>query len=144
MNLPRVAGWIIDFRTADAIFSSGSNARINHCVGLCESGQLFACHCEITHFKGVRLLKASFIDDQNCICTPDNDILGRCNGIANGGLGRKRLVGNDAAVFMTATPASMGFGVISNHRSPVFTTVFDLCNHYGIPVLSADEYFARV
>jgi transposase len=29
----------------------------------------------------------------------------------------------------------------SNHRSPVFATVYDFACTYGVPVFSADEYF---
>jgi hypothetical protein len=44
-------------------------------------------------------------------------------------------------LFLTATAAENNFGVISDHRSISFTTVFDLCNQFGVPVMSANEYF---
>lgn len=141
MTLPILPGWLIDFRTAREIFSSGSNERISHCVGLCGSGQLQICHCEEQEFKGVSQLKSAFIDEQNCIVVPDDDILERCLGISAGRLGSNILTGNNAAVFITAIAASRGYGVISNHRSISFSTAYDLCKLYGIPVYSADKYF---
>jgi hypothetical protein len=45
---------------------------------------------------------------------------------------------------LTAMAACSDFGVISDHRSPIFSTVFDLCKHFGIPTFSADEYFAEL
>jgi hypothetical protein len=141
MPLPLVEGWLIDFRTARTIFVSGNNQWISHCVGLCEEGRLHFCHCERELFKDMPILKATFLDNQNCTWEPDEDVFQRCVPIGASPAGQNRLMGNEAAVFLTAIAASRNFGVISDHRSPVFTTVYDLCNTYGVPVLSAAEYF---
>jgi hypothetical protein len=104
-------------------------------------GCSLSCHCEANHFKKIPILKAAFFDNQNCEYTPDEDILRRCIGIANSPLAKKRLEGNEAAIFIPAIAASKNQGVISDHRSVIFMTTFDLCIHFGIPILSADEYF---
>lgn len=143
MTLPVVEGWMIDFRTAEAIFASGSNVRIGHCVSLCASGRLLTCHCEAPLFKNNAALKRSFID-QDRVIVPDDDVMQRCISIAGLPLAKSRLGGNQSAIFITAMAAANGFGVISDHRSPVFTTVYDLCDHFGIPIFSADEYFSEL
>jgi len=144
MALPKVSGWIIDFRTARQIFDSGSNLRINHCVELCGNGDLFACHCEENAFNGHAGLKAAFIDGVDCIAIPNEDVMERCIAISNTPFKKKRLIGAEAPLFITAYAASNKFGVISDYRSPAFMTVYDLCLHYGVPVLSADDYFAQI
>lgn len=141
MALPQVNGWLIDFRTAEEIFASGSNVRIGHCVQLCIQGQLRCCHCDKNSFKDVPALKAAFLVDQDRVVIPDDDILKRSLAISHTPVGSKRLQGNESAVFLTAIAASGGYGVISNHRSPIVSTVYDLCTHFGIPVYSAEEYF---
>jgi hypothetical protein len=65
----------------------------------------------------------------------------RCATVSANPLDKQPLAGNDAAIFLTATALSKNFGVISNHRSPVFATVYDLCMIYGVPIFSADGYF---
>lgn len=144
MALPPVQGWMIDFRTAIAIFESGSNERIAHCVERCENHTLHICHCEEDQFKASDLLKGPFIVDQCCVHEPDDDIFKRCITISQSPNGKPRLTGNEAAVFITATALSKNYGVISNHRSTVFATVYDLCCTYGVPILSADEYFGAL
>jgi hypothetical protein len=143
MTLPIVSGWVIDFRTARAIFSSGSNERISHCVDLCNAKRLFLCHCDEPQFKEVPALKAAFLDGAKCVVVPDDDILTRCVNIAETPVADKKLlVGNDAAIFITAIAASKNYGVISDPRSALYNTVFDIGNFFGLPVLSANEYFS--
>lgn len=142
MTSPAVTGWIIDYMTAQAIFESGSNVRIDACIKMCEDGALHICHCEEKLFKGHTSLCDPFLKDQNCIHYPDADIRKQCLNIANSPKSKKLFNGNQSAIFITAVAACNGYGVISNHRSPVFSTVYDLCDHFGIPVYSADEFFA--
>jgi hypothetical protein len=144
MALPGVSGWLIDFRTADVIFSSKSNVRIGHCVDLCNSGELFFCHEEEKLFKGHPALKQAFIDDSDCLRFPDNDVMQKCVSVQSSPICKNLFKGNRLAIILTATAACMNFGVVSDHRSPVFNTVYDLCKHFGIPIFSADEYFAAL
>jgi hypothetical protein len=140
MTLPIVAGWMMDFRTAEDIFASGSNVRIAHCMSLCADGKLFTCHCEAPLFKSNAALKQAFID-HDCVVIPNDDVMQRCIGIAGLPLAKNRIGGNQSAIFITAMAAANSFGVISD---PVFTTVYDLCDHFGIPIFSADEYFSEL
>ncbi|MBR1269440.1 hypothetical protein JQ629_18160 [Bradyrhizobium sp. AUGA SZCCT0222] len=135
---------MIDFRTADSIFSSGSNARIDHCIGLCGSGELFFCHEEEKLFKGAPALKQVFIDDCDCLLFPDQAVMQKCVSVQSNPICKKLFKGNRPAIILTATAACRNFGVISDHRSPVFNTVFDLCKHFGIPTYTADEYFTAL
>jgi hypothetical protein len=144
MTLPSVQGWIIDFRTARAIFESGNNQRISHCVEACSNGHLHCCYYEIDLFKKVPALKPVFADGTNCQLIPDGEIMKHALRVSNSVPAKKMLPGNDAAVFITAFAATHGFGVISDHRGFFFSTVYDLCIHYGIPVLSADDYFNEI
>jgi len=144
MALPAVEGWIIDFRTARAIFTSGSNERINHCVGMCANSQLHIPHCEEKLFKTLPILKAPFIDQQNCILEPDDDIFERCQAIDGHPVRQRLLQGNDAAIYMTAAALERNFGVISDASSHSFSTVRELCDVYGVHNFSADEYFAAL
>jgi hypothetical protein len=145
MSLPPVSGWIIDFITADAIFASGSNVRINHCVDLCKSGALFFCHREEKLFKGAPPLKQAFIDDASCLLFPDHDISKKCLSVQASPICKKMFKGTkEVAIVITATAACKNFGVISDHRSPVFATVYDLCNHFSIPAYTAEEYFDMI
>jgi hypothetical protein len=141
MSLPNVSGWLIDYLTAQAIFESGSNSRINHCIGMCANRLLHICHLEEKFFKNHAILKTPFLADQSCIYHPDREIMQHSANVANNPKCEKLLQGNQAAIVQTAIASSKGLGVISDHRSPVFTTVFDLCSHFGVPVFSADEYF---
>ena len=142
MSLPEVEGWLIDFRTSRTIFSSGNNEWISHCVGLCEAGGLHICHCERQLFRDDPSLRDPFLDSQNCVWEPDEDVFQRCIAIAASGRVPPTLIGNDTAVFLTATAAGNNLGVISDHRSIIFSTVYDLCITYGVPIFSAAEYFA--
>lgn len=141
MTLPPVKGWIIDFRTARAIFGSGSNQRISHCVGLCKTGKLFISHTEEDFFKGDPKLKPVFLDGANCVLTPDDEVMAKCCQIAQSPIARNLVRGNNSAVFISATAAVMDFGVISDHSSVSFATVADICLKYGIPIKTADQYF---
>ena len=141
MALPSVAGWVVDFRTAREIWASGSNVRIDHCVGQCVAGAFHICHCEEPSFKSLPKLRAAFLDDQNCVHVPDADIMDRCIAVSGHPKGQRVIRGNQAALFITAIAAAKNFGVISDHRSTKFATVFDLCVEFGIPVMSADDYF---
>jgi hypothetical protein len=141
MALPGVAGWMIDFRTAEAIFLSKSNERISHCVELCKAGQLLFCHDEEKAFRSSPTLKQTFIDDSACVCFPDNDVMQKCVSVHSNPICKRLFKGNRPAVLLTATAACRNFGVLSDHRSPIFATVYDLCTHFGVPTFSADEYF---
>lgn len=143
MTLPNVEGWVIDFRTAREIFASGSNERISHCIDACGAGRFHVCHCEEKEFKSLPALRAPFIDEHDCLLVPDTDDMSKCLSVSAAPLAKRRAVGDEASVFITGIAASKGYGVISNHRSFVFATVYDLCCAYGIPVLSADDYFAE-
>jgi hypothetical protein len=103
---------------------------------------MFACHQERENFKSVPALKSCFVDDNDCICIPDSAVLDKCLAISNSPLAKRRLAGTDSSLFVVAIAAAKNFGVISDHRSLVFTTAYDLCVHYGIPVFSADEFFS--
>lgn len=144
MALPSVHGWMIDFRTAHGIFTSKNNRRISHCIAKCKSGIFHICHHEETNFKNEAILAAPFLVDQCCVVEPDDDIYNRCPGIRNSVHSKTILGRGDVAVFITATALSRSFGVISDAHSPVFTTVIDLCAAYGVPALSADQYFSLV
>jgi hypothetical protein len=143
MSLPKVKGWIIDYRTACDIFDSQSNIRIAHCIARCQDGSWHVCHFEEEQFRKNPTLKGPFIADQYRVYEPDDDVYQRCPTIAARPNGKPILVGNQAAVFITATAASKNFGVISDHKSLWFATVHDLCGAYGVPVLTADQYFAH-
>lgn len=142
MPLPPVQGWLIDYRTASAIFASQSNVRIAHCVTLCQEGTLHICHREEARFRNDVALAAPFILDQLRVFEPDDDIYDRCPAIGTNGCGKPILQTNETAVFISAIAVARNFGVISDHRSSKFATVYDLCSVLGVPVLSADEYFA--
>jgi len=144
MPLPHVQGWMIDFRTAHSIFASQSNARIAHCVARCHDHSLHICHHEEQRFRDDDLLVSAFIVDQCCTYEPDDDVYARCPAVAANPNGKSVLTGNKAAIFITATALSKHFGVISNHVSPRFATVHDLCAAFGVPVLTADEYFSLI
>jgi hypothetical protein len=144
MALPNVSGWLIDFRTAKSIFESLNNERIDHCVGLCAAQSLFVCHQEEKYFKDMSVLRQNFIDDQNCICFPDLDVMNTCVNVSQNPLCKKLLKGGETAILLTAIAACKNYGVISDHRSPIFSTVYDLCHHFGIHTFSANEYFALI
>ena len=144
MPLPEVQGWMIDYRTAHLIFASQSNRRISHCTAQCQAGKLYICHHEERRFREDHLVAGPFIEDRCCIYEPDEDIYERCPAVHDAANGKPLLVGNDAAIFITATALSRQFGVISDHNSPKFATVHDLCSIFGVPVLTADQYFALV
>jgi hypothetical protein len=142
MPPPAVDGWIIDFRTARAIFNSGSNERIDHCIGMCASGQLYIPHCEEKLFRTLPALKAPFLDQHNCVLEPDDDVFERCKAIDGHPVRQRLLQGNDAAIFMTAAALERNLGVISDANGHSFATVRELCDVYGVHNFSADEYFA--
>ncbi|QYO77194.1 hypothetical protein [Devosia salina] len=144
MSLPEVNGWLIDYRTAHDIFSSGNNQKISHCVELCVAGTLFCCFCEKEFFNGFPPLKSSFIAEQDRVLVPDERVLQRALAIADSKVGSNRLKGNDAAVFLAATALENDYGVISDHTSIVFSTIHDIGGKYGIPVFSSQSYFAGV
>ena len=144
MTLPSVSGWLIDYRTASAIFASGSNTRIDHCIGMCGKNGLHICHKEETLFKSEKPLRQAFIDDQYCVCLPDEDIMKQCINVSSSPKCKELVAGNTAAIYLTAIASCRNYGVISDHRSPFFSTVFNLCDHYGIPILTADGYFALI
>ncbi|CAA2106908.1 hypothetical protein MBUL_03900 [Methylobacterium bullatum] len=144
MPLPNVKGWLIDFRTAKAIFVTQSNARITHCVSRCHDGTLHICHTEAERFSNDPALAAPFMIDQCRIFEPDEDVFHRCQAIGANGCGKPILASNETGVFLSAIAMAHNFGVISDHRSPKFATVFDMCAVLGVPVLSAEEYFGLV
>src|SRR4051794_29961147 len=120
MVLPAVQGWLIDFRTARAIFDSGNNQRIAHCVGLCQNGSLHICHCEEDQFREVPALKATFLDGPNCVCEPDEEIFERCGTIAANPLAAKCLKGDDTPLYLSAAALAKNYGVMTDHRSIAF------------------------
>jgi hypothetical protein len=65
----------------------------------------------------------------------------RCVDVSNNPKCKKLLKGNQSAIVLTAISSCRNYGVISDHRSPISNTVYDLCTHFGVPVFSADEYF---
>lgn len=146
MPLPPVHGWLIDYRTAHIIFASKSNVRIDHIIARCQAGNLHICHREESKFRADDLLLGPFIDDQCCVYEPDDDVYDRCPAVEHSAaaVGKTLLVGSEAAVFMTALAIAKQFGVISDHTSPRFATVHDLCPAYGVPVLTADQYFQLI
>lgn len=144
MSLPSVHGWLIDYRTAHSIFASQSNERIAHCVARCQHGSLHVCHHEEKQFRHDDLLANAFIIDQNCVYEPDDDIYERCPAVATNPNGKSILIGNESAIFITSTALSKHFGVISDHVSPRFATVHDLCLAFGVPVLTAHQYFSLI
>jgi len=135
---------MIDYRTAHSIFASQSNARIAHCVARCQNSSLYICHHEERWFREDDLLAAAFIVDQCCTYEPDDDIYDRCPAVAANPNGKSILTANQAAIFITATAVSKHLGVISDHVSPRFATVHDLCASFGVPVLTADQYFSLI
>ncbi|WP_341990346.1 hypothetical protein [Azorhizobium sp. AG788] len=141
MTLPAVSGWIIDFRAANAIFLSGNNASVAHIVGKCQAGTIHICHCEEAQFKTAPLLKSLF---SGKIFEPDDDIYERCDHVASLSNGKKFMPGAESAIFIPATAACKNFGVICDHRSPVFATAYDICVVLGVPVYSHLEYFAEL
>jgi hypothetical protein len=139
-----VSGWLIDFETAKAIFDSGDNFRIDHIVELCTDNALHICHCEEKLFKGHPPLAAPFLQDNKCVCYPDKQIMQNCVNVSANPICKKLLKGNQTPIFLTAIASCRNLGMISDHRSPVFTTTFDLCTHFGIPALSSTRYFATL
>ena len=142
MSLPPVQGWLIDYRTARAIFSSQSNVQINHCLAKCTAGEMHVCHQEEHLFRQDNYLVGPFIEDQFCVFEPDDDVYDRCPGVRDAVCGKPLLDRGDVPVFLTAIALAKQFGVISSHTSPSFATVHDLCALFGVPVLTAQQYFA--
>jgi hypothetical protein len=142
MTLPQVNGWIIDYRAAASIFDSGNNLRISHCIDACKNRTLHYCHCEHDDFKRASALSC-FVEDAGRRCTPDDDVLLQAASISGYTTTQKMLKGHaTTAIFIAAVAAAKNFGVISSHTNLVFCTVVDVCKHYGIVVLTPDQYFA--
>lgn len=137
-----VKGWIVDYRTAAKIFETSNNSQIAHLVGLCATAALFICHCEEARFRQNARLRPAFIDENCCVVEPNREIMSKCETIASSPNGKRLLPSDDASIYITAVALTRQLGVISDHRSAVFPTVYDLCCTYGVPVLSAVEYFA--
>lgn len=147
MTLPAVAGWLIDFRTARAVFSAASSEPcVAHCAQACMGGFMHICHCEKAEFASVPQLKSTFVDlATGAAILPDDDIMNRCIAISSvRPQGKKQIVGNQAGVFAVATAAARNFGVITDHASPLFATAYELCVHYRIPALRSHEYFSSI
>lgn len=142
MPLPNVQGWMIDYGTAHAIFASKSNVRISHCGSQCHLGLMYICHYEEQYFRDDDLLADVFLNNQCCVLEPDDDVYERCPAIAANPNGKAILAGDQSAIFITASALARHLGVISNRKSPVFSTVHDLCACFGVPVLTADDYFS--
>lgn len=142
MPLPSVPGWLIDYRTAHTVFASLSNRRIDHLIARCQARELYISHHEESRFSADPLVKGPFLKDQCCIYEPDDDVYERCPAVRAPANGKKLLVGNEAAVFITAIAISRNFGVISDHKSKTFSTVHDFCATYGVPVLTSAKYFS--
>jgi deoxyhypusine synthase len=144
MPLPKVAAWLIDHRTAAAIFESGNNVRIDHCLQLCEEGRLLFCHTEAKLFRSSPRLKQVFVDDHDCLCSPDKEMMDKCVSVWKNPKCAKLMRGHDVPIFMTAAACCKDYGIISDHRSILYTTAYDLAAHFGISVFSADEYFEHI
>lgn len=141
MTIPCLPGWLIDFETAQNIFDAQNNARIVQCQKLCSSGVLHICHSEEKLFKEHAALRAPFLEDQNCICYPTAEIWAQCANVSNSPKCAKLVPGNQSAIYLTAIASCRQYGLISDNRSIFFTTVYDLCTHFGVPAFSADEFF---
>lgn len=113
---------------------------------MCTQGHLKICHLEERLFKSEVALKDAFIDQKKCVCIPDQAIMQGCINVANNPICKRMLKseGRDVAIYLTAIAACKDMGVISDHRSPYFATVANLCDHFGIPNFSADDYFAQI
>ncbi|TKV78930.1 hypothetical protein FDV58_24835 [Bradyrhizobium elkanii] len=136
----------MDYRTAIAVFESGSNVRIDHCQQMCSQGKFYICHLEERQFKSDPALRAAFLTGQNCISVPNQSIMQQCINISTNPISKRLLKGEagQIAIYLTATAACRDFGVISDHSSPYFATAADLCDHFGIPNYTADGYFALI
>jgi hypothetical protein len=86
-----------------------------------------------------------FIDQQNRLLEPDDDVFERCLAIDENPVRQRLLQGNDTAIYMTAAALAKNLGVISDARSSQsFATVRQLCDVYDVPNFSSDEYFAEL
>lgn len=145
MALPIVAGWLTDYRTARLLFDSKNNLQITHFADLCSQSRLAICHTEESLFRGDAELKSHFVDGHSCICEPDEAIMKRCIALRGNPQCRKLLRGSaETAIILTAIALERNYGVISNSRNLVFTTIYDLCGAYGVPIYSHAEYFAEL
>lgn len=144
MTLPPVSGWVLDFRTARAIFDSKNNANIDAIHSLVVKNKILICHREEHLFKGHSQLAQTFLDGSNCICRPDDALMKKCATVGSNPLCKKIFPQDGSTIWITAIAIKSGFGVLSDHRSISFTTSFDLCKHYGVPALTAKEFFAAI
>lgn len=136
-----VLGWIIDYRAAKQVFVSANNARISRIIEMRSKDSIFICHHEENRFKGDAHLETAFMNGKSCTIEPDQDIYNRAALLAQSLNGKPLLVGGEAAIYITAAALSKNFGVISDHQSPKYLTVHDLCPLYGVPIFTSDEYF---
>ena len=143
MPLPKVSGWLLDFRTARVIAESESNFQINHCIEMCGCKKFRGTHLEKKKFSEIEMLKIHFVDNNNLI-VPDHNIIERATAITASAVGKPTHPVDDVEVFLTATALSKNFGLISNHMNSRFVTVAELCESYGVEVLSVSQYFSRV
>ena len=141
MPLPQVDGWLIDYRTAAAVYESASNERIDHCTGMCEGGDLCFCSLEDKFFGGHDRLQPIFIEDNDCRIIPDNDVMSRTEHIMTLPFAKPFRVGGQSIVVISAIAIARNFGIISDHTSDSFVTAADICAHYGVPVMTMDAFF---
>lgn len=144
MSLPQVTAWLTDFRTAQAVFASKNNARIDHYITLCNTGKLFICHCELDLFKADPTLAPVFLNGHNTVIKPDNAIMSNCNSASKLPIARKLLAGNWTPLFLSATAASRNYGVICDTQPGPYTSTKDICDHYGLYIYDAMDYFIEV
>jgi hypothetical protein len=68
------------------------------------------------------------------VLAPNQAIMHQCINVSSKPICKRLLKGDQSAIYLTAIAACKNFGVISDHNSPFFATVGDLCNHFGIPI----------
>lgn len=144
MALPDVPGWIIDYRTASAIYEAGQDDQVEHCDGKCACGELCFCSPELEYFKAHDLLVAPFVNDNDCMIVVEGEIMAHSQDIMEGQYNKALRSGGESVILLASTAIHLGFGVISDHTSTMFVTVWDICPRYGLPVMTSAEYFAAL
>lgn len=140
-SLPEVNCWVIDFRTARAIFQSGSNFQRNHLIDLCQEESIWFSYTELSLFKSHPDLKEHFMDSQDRTADLDEDAVKRCVSLKDSPAGLRLLTTDETSVVMAGFAAANNCGVISDRTSTVFTTVHQLCGAAGVPCFTSSDYF---
>lgn len=144
MPLPVVKGWIINYRTAKNILASKSNVRTAHCVKCCQDGIWVICHQEEHYFKDDDVTSGTFVNGNSCVFDPTEAAYEICPVVASYANGKLLLGKSNTTLLIVAIAAIGNFGIISDFKSPKFATVHDLAPPFGIPELTADDYFASL